>query len=64
MPPRLRPYVAALSGYPFDGLEPGGHVGLPGPHLTVREVPPARPLAGAAPTHWLAQDSLAAAWSG
>ncbi len=24
-----------MSGYRFDGLEPGVHVGLPGPHLTV-----------------------------
>lgn len=35
MDPRLAPYVAAVSGYRFDGLAPGVHVGLPGPHLTV-----------------------------
>ncbi|MET4049863.1 AraC-like DNA-binding protein [Rhodococcus sp. UYP5] len=32
---RLRPYVASYSGYRLSGYEPGEHIGMPSPHLTV-----------------------------
>ncbi|MGB7234759.1 MAG: DUF6597 domain-containing transcriptional factor, partial [Rhodococcus sp. (in: high G+C Gram-positive bacteria)] len=32
---RLRPYVTSYDGYRLSGFEPGIHVGLPSPNLTV-----------------------------
>ncbi|MDN3357405.1 helix-turn-helix domain-containing protein [Actinomadura sp. DC4] len=34
-PARLRPLVAHYSGYRYEGLPPGTHLGLPSPYLTV-----------------------------
>jgi AraC-like DNA-binding protein len=34
-PARLRPFVARYSGYRYEGLDPGTHLGLPSRHLTV-----------------------------
>lgn len=57
VPAALRPYLAGVSGYDISGLEPGTHIGMPSPNLTLI-VPLGEPIvvgaAGATPCPYAA----------